>query len=80
MGREEKRRANTLTESLRKATTEASAPGVDGLRRRAVLLEYFTVGWNVIEAVVALAAGAASSSIALVGFGLDSIIETSLAL
>ncbi|MBZ5545184.1 MAG: cation transporter, partial [Acidobacteriia bacterium] len=35
------------------------------------------VGWNVVEAAVALAAGIASSSIALVGFGLDSIIETS---
>jgi len=59
------------------ATTEASAAGLDGLRRHAIRLECFTVGWNVIEAVVALAAGAASSSIALVGFGLDSIIETS---
>jgi divalent metal cation (Fe/Co/Zn/Cd) transporter len=59
------------------ATTEARVAGLDALRRRAVRLEYFTVGWNVIEAVVALAAGATSSSIALVGFGLDSIIETS---
>lgn len=77
MGREEERRANTLTESVRKATTEATAAELDGLRRRAVRLEYFTIGWNVVEAGVALAAGAASSSIALVGFGLDSIIETS---
>lgn len=46
------------------------------LRQRALHLEYFTVGWNVIEAVVAITAGAAASSIALVGFGLDSIIET----
>lgn len=59
------------------ATIEASAAGLEALRRRAVRLEYFTVGWNVVEAVVALAAGAASSSIALIGFGLDSIIETS---
>ena len=57
--------------------TEGSGAGVEALRRRAVRLEYFTVGWNVLEAVVALAAGVASSSIALVGFGLDSIIETS---
>jgi divalent metal cation (Fe/Co/Zn/Cd) transporter len=35
-----------------------------------------TMTYNVIEAVVALWAGAASDSIALVGFGLDSIIET----
>jgi divalent metal cation (Fe/Co/Zn/Cd) transporter len=77
VGREESRRAKPLIEFRSMATTEASAAALDGLRRRAVLLEYFTVGWNVIEAVVALAAGAASSSIALVGFGLDSIIETS---
>jgi len=48
----------------------------DAHRRRALRLEYFTVGWNVLEAVVAIAAGAAASSIALIGFGLDSIIET----
>ena len=50
--------------------------GPEALRRRAVRLEYFTVGWNVVEAGVALAAGSAASSIALIGFGLDSIIET----
>ncbi|KAB1639964.1 cation transporter [Pseudoclavibacter terrae] len=35
----------------------------------------FTIAYNVIEAAVALSAGAASSSAALIGFGLDSIIE-----
>jgi divalent metal cation (Fe/Co/Zn/Cd) transporter len=34
-----------------------------------------TIGWNVLEAVVAIAAGAVASSAALVGFGLDSIVE-----
>jgi divalent metal cation (Fe/Co/Zn/Cd) transporter len=48
----------------------------EALRRRAVRLEYFTVGWNVVEAGVALAAGGAASSVALIGFGLDSVIET----
>jgi divalent metal cation (Fe/Co/Zn/Cd) transporter len=42
---------------------------------KALLSEYFTVGWNVIEGIVAIAAGVAASSIALVGFGLDSYIE-----
>ena len=46
------------------------------LRRRAIRLEYFTIGWNSVEACVALAAGWLAGSIALVGFGLDSIIET----
>jgi divalent metal cation (Fe/Co/Zn/Cd) transporter len=47
----------------------------DALRRRALWLEYLTIGWNVIEAVVAVAAGLAAGSIALVGFGFDSSIE-----
>jgi len=46
-------------------------------RQQAIRLEYFTIGWNSLEAVVALAAGWLAGSIALVGFGLDSIIETS---
>jgi divalent metal cation (Fe/Co/Zn/Cd) transporter len=48
----------------------------EAYRRQAVRLEYFTVGWNVIEAGVAIVAGVLASSIALVGFGLDSVIET----
>lgn len=39
-------------------------------------LEYFTLGWNVIEAAVAIGAGAIAGSIALVGFGVDSVIES----
>jgi cation diffusion facilitator family transporter len=45
------------------------------LHRRAVWLEYFTVGWNVIEGVVAIAAGLLAGSVALIGFGVDSSIE-----
>lgn len=47
----------------------------DRLHRRAVRLEWFTVAWNVTEAVVAITAGIAAGSIALVGFGVDSGIE-----
>ncbi len=43
--------------------------------RRARRLEYFTLGWNSLEAVVSLAAGLLSGSIALIGFGMDSVIE-----
>jgi Predicted Co/Zn/Cd cation transporters len=46
-----------------------------GLRRRGLRLEYVTVAWNVVEAAVAVAAGVVAGSIALVGFGLDSLIE-----
>ena len=40
-------------------------------------LEYFTVAWNTLEAMVALICGALAGSIALTGFGLDSLIEVS---
>jgi divalent metal cation (Fe/Co/Zn/Cd) transporter len=45
------------------------------LARRALRLEYLTIGWNVVEATVALSAGVVAGSIALVGFGLDSVVE-----
>jgi cation diffusion facilitator family transporter len=45
------------------------------LHRRGVALEWFTVAWNVAEALVAIAAGVAAGSIALIGFGVDSGIE-----
>ena len=41
------------------------------------LLEYLTIGWNVIEAVVSVWAGVVAGSTALVGFGVDSAIESS---
>jgi divalent metal cation (Fe/Co/Zn/Cd) transporter len=45
------------------------------LHRRAMRLEYFTIGWNVIEAFVAIGAGLIAGSVALIGFGVDSGIE-----
>src|SRR5580765_8179852 len=38
-------------------------------------LEYFTIGWNTLEGLVAVVAGAVAGSISLVGFGIDSFIE-----
>lgn len=49
------------------------------LRRRARLLSCATISWNTIEAVVAIAAGLAAGSGALIGFGLDSTVEVSAA-
>ena len=40
-------------------------------------LEYLTIGWNSLEAVAAIAAGLFAGSVALIGFGFDSIIEVS---
>jgi divalent metal cation (Fe/Co/Zn/Cd) transporter len=50
------------------------------LNRRSLLQAYATAGYNLAEGVVAVAAGAAASSAALLGFGLDSFIEVSSAL
>jgi divalent metal cation (Fe/Co/Zn/Cd) transporter len=44
---------------------------------RARRLEYFTIAWNSLEALVALLAGFVAGSVALVGFGFDSLIEVS---
>jgi divalent metal cation (Fe/Co/Zn/Cd) transporter len=49
------------------------------LGRRIRLLVAATITYNVIEAVVAVSAGAAAHSTALIGFGLDSVIEVSSA-
>jgi divalent metal cation (Fe/Co/Zn/Cd) transporter len=38
-------------------------------------LEYFTIAWNTVEGLVAIAAGVFAGSISLVGFGIDSFIE-----
>jgi divalent metal cation (Fe/Co/Zn/Cd) transporter len=45
--------------------------------RRARMLNRFSLVWNGLEAVVALAAGIAAGSVSLVGFGLDSVVEVS---
>ncbi len=45
------------------------------LHRRIRWIVAMTIGYNLIEAVIAIAAGTAASSIALIGFGLDSTIE-----
>jgi len=46
------------------------------LHKRALILSYITVGYNIIEGVVSLLAGFLAGSIALVGFGLDSFVES----
>ena len=47
------------------------------LGRRARLLAAASVAYNSVEAVVAIAAGTVAGSVALVGFGLDSLVEVS---
>ena len=45
------------------------------LVRRGRYLEYFTVGYNILEGLIAVGVGLVAGSIALVGFGFDSLIE-----
>ena len=62
------------------ATTNGplAAPGAvrkSVLQRRIRIIVGITITYNVIEAIIALAAGTVASSAALIGFGLDSIVE-----
>lgn len=45
------------------------------LLRRGLFLEYTTLGWNVVGVVIVIIAAVAARSVALAGFGLDSLIE-----
>ena len=48
-----------------------------GLVRRGLRLNYLTIAYNVCEAVASLVAGVVAGSVALVGFGIDSLVEVS---
>ena len=47
----------------------------EDLRRRGLRLEWATNGWNAMEVVVTISLGVQARSLALIAFGLDSIIE-----
>ena len=46
------------------------------LLRHGLRLEFLTVGWNVVEAAIALGAAVIAGSVALLGFGVDSVVES----
>jgi len=46
------------------------------LYKKGLLLEYFTVGYNILEGVASIISGIVAGSIALIGFGLDSFVES----
>jgi divalent metal cation (Fe/Co/Zn/Cd) transporter len=52
----------------------------EALVRKGLLLNYATLGYNVLEAIVAVVAGIMAGSIALLGFGLDSVVEVAASL
>jgi divalent metal cation (Fe/Co/Zn/Cd) transporter len=47
--------------------------------RRGIWLEAVTIGWNVLEGLIAIGAGVVANSVALVSFGVDSFVETTSA-
>ncbi len=66
----------TIDLPLTPAAPEPRAP----LVRRARSLAWVGIGWHAVEAAVAIAAGLAAGSIALIGFGADSLVESLAAL
>ena len=58
-----------------RVTTTITADRRTVLQRRIRWIVGFTIGYNLIEAVVSIAAGAVASSAALIAFGLDSLVE-----
>src|SRR3954453_20627613 len=68
-------------DGMETAALPTSPTAIDGAERgrlvaRARLLAWAGIGWHAIEAAIAIGAGAAAGSIALVGFGGDSLIES----
>ena len=61
------------------AEVTLQSPNRADLVKRGRYLEYFTIGYNSLEGLIAVAAGLIAGSIALVGFGFDSFIEVTSA-
>ena len=61
--------------SRAKHAPEINAATAATLIRRGLLLEYATLGWNVVGSAIVITAAVAAGSVALAGFGLDSLIE-----
>jgi len=61
--------------ACRRMSTNVQSSPREGIARRGIALEIFTLSWMTVEATVAIAAGVAAGSIALMAFGIDSVIE-----
>src|SRR3972149_9908705 len=62
--------------AIRDKMSSLQKADIDRLYKKGLFLEYVTVGYNVGEAIVSIGFGSLAGSIALIGFGLDSIIES----
>ena len=56
-----------------------AATEFESATRRAIFYAKFTIGYNVIEGIVAVSAGAVAGAVSLIGFGVDSVIEVAAA-
>jgi len=65
----------STTVQLQRQLPMPSPPERAALERRAKLLAWSGNGWHVVEFAIAVGAGIAAGSVALVGFGIDSVIE-----
>jgi divalent metal cation (Fe/Co/Zn/Cd) transporter len=65
-----KRSLDLMNQQVIQSDSDRAALVIRGRR-----LEYLTIGWNSLEGIIAIIAGLFAGSIALVGFGLDSLIE-----
>jgi divalent metal cation (Fe/Co/Zn/Cd) transporter len=54
---------------------DVDVPGHDALLARGRRLQYATIAWNLMEVVVTIGLGVAAASLALIAFGLDSLVE-----
>lgn len=63
-----------LTLSIRRSFIKGMSSGV-GAIRAGIRIEWVTIAWMIVEAAVSVAAGLAAGSIALIAFGVDSVIE-----
>ena len=61
------------------ATEPVASPRREVLTRRVRLLVAATISYNLVEAIIAISAGQVADSMALIGFGLDSVIEVASA-
>lgn len=61
--------------SMESSADQAALPNRETIARTGKRLEYFTIGWNTLEGILAVVFGALAGSISLVGFGIDSFIE-----
>ena len=75
MEQNESRLRHARYNAIRGALLALQEDEVARLRRQGFRLEYASMAWMTVEAAVAIVSGIIASSIALIGFGLDSVIE-----